>query len=342
MKTQMKTMTGRGNVGFFGCGAVLSAFLISAMVAQTQSPAAPETIRLKQHPVKLDAKRGVGFARLGEGRMHQVEVTLVELPPGKQLPQERVLAEEMIYIVSGQGYTMMWNRADGKKERYNWKEGDFLSPTMNSWRQHFNASSSQPARYLVVSTAPLTRTMFHNAAILNSVEYNFDERWTDNLAHPEATYIPGGEGSASVRMKVGHLLPDLRNREMKVRGEGQLGITITPEEGDMANNHLLEMEVREFMRPDATSPEHRHVWETVYFILKGDGYALLQNDGGPERRVEWTEGDLFLVGANEWHNHRARNGAGGRFLQIKPSGYFREVGLDPYLMQNKPGSAPRP
>jgi quercetin dioxygenase-like cupin family protein len=138
-------------------------------------------------------------------------------------------------------------------------------------------------------------------------------------------------------MKVGHLLPNLRNRDMKDRGEGMLGLTISPE-GDMANNHLLEMEVREFTRPDATSPEHRHVWETVYLILRGSGYANLQKEGGPERRVDWTEGDLFLVEANEYHNHRPRNGAGGRFLQIKPSGYFHDVGLDPYLMQNKPGT----
>jgi quercetin dioxygenase-like cupin family protein len=330
-----------GKVGSFAWGLAISVFLLSLATAQAQGQAAKETIRLKEYPVKLDQKLGAGVARLGEGRMHQVEVTLIEIPSGKQLPTQRVLAEEMIYVVSGQGYTTMWNRADGKKERYDWKEGDFLSPTLNSWRQHFNASSSQPARVLVVSTAPLTKRMFHNAGFLDSVDYNFDERWKDNIANKEAAYIPGGEGAASVRMKVGHLLPNLRNRVMKDRGAGMLGITITPE-GDMANNHLLEMEVREFTRPDATSPQHRHVWETVYFILKGDGYASLQKEDGPERRVDWTEGDLFLVEANEWHNHRARNGAGGRFLQIKPSGYFREVGIEPYLMTNKPGSAPRP
>jgi len=41
------------------------------------------------------------------------------------------------------------------------------------------------------------------------------------------------------------------------------------------------------------------VVETVYLILKGDGYATLQKDAGPDRRVDWTEGDLFLVEANE-------------------------------------------
>lgn len=115
-----------------------------------------------------------------------------------------------------------------------------------------------------------------------------------------------------------------------------LGITIRPETGDMANNSLLEMEVREFTRPDSTSPQHRHVWETVYFILSGDGYATLQKEGGPDRRVDWTEGDLFLVEGNEYHNHRPRGRSGGRFLQIKASGYFHGVGVEPWLQQNKP------
>ena len=104
----------------------------------------------------------------------------------------------------------------------------------------------------------------------------------------------------------------------------------------MAGNRLLEMEVREFMNGDSITPHHRHLWETAYYILKGDGYALLQRDGGPERRLEWKEGDLFIVEANEYHTHRPRGNPGGRFLQITASGYFRRVGIDDYIMQNKP------
>jgi quercetin dioxygenase-like cupin family protein len=318
----------------------VSVFVFSLDAAQAQAAAGKETIRLKEYPVKMDSKLGVGIAKIGEGKMHQVEVTLVEIPPGKQMPAQRQLAEEMILIVSGQGYSQIWNGADQKKERYEWKEGDLLSPTLNSWRQHFNASSTQPARFLSVSTVPLTRKMFNSQAFVSSVEYAFDDRYKDSVAHAEARYLTGGQGAATVRMKVGHLLPNLRNRVLNDRGEGMLGITITPE-GDMANNSLLEMEVREFTRPDSTSPQHRHVWETVYFILKGDGYATLQKDGGADRRVDWTEGDLFLVEANEYHNHRPAGRSGGRFLQIKASGYFRDTGLDAWLMQNKPSGSSR-
>jgi mannose-6-phosphate isomerase-like protein (cupin superfamily) len=137
-------------------------------------------------------------------------------------------------------------------------------------------------------------------------------------------------------MNVGHLLPNLRNRKMKDRGIGMSGITILPE-GDMAGNRLLEMEVREFTNPDAVGHYHRHLWEVVYFVLKGQGYTVLQREGEPERRINWKEGDLFIVEANEFHDNRPRGGAGASRLQVKASGYFRRVGIDQHLMENKPG-----
>ena len=322
----------------FAVGLILAAGLTPAF-AQQGNTRESEVIRLKTYPVKMDAALGAGVAHFGEGRMHQVDVTLIEIPPGKSLPPHRHLAEEAIYVVSGKGSVEMWtsDATKEKKEKYVWAEGDYLSPTLNAWHQFFNTSADTPARILTVTTAPLTEGVFENAALLNSSDAIFADRWKYSVGR-KAEYVGGAtEGPNTVRMSVGHILPDLINRPMNDRGEGQLGITVTPD-GDMAGNRLLEMEVREFTNANATTPEHRHAWETVYIILKGGGHATLQREGEPERRINWEAGDMFLVGANEYHNHRPRTGVGDRFLQIKPSGYFRRVGLDErtFLMQNKP------
>src|SRR5256885_792012 len=140
----------------------------------------------------------------------------------------------------------------------------------------------------------------------------------------------------TVRFIAGHFFPDLRNRVMSDRGAGMLGVTVDSE-GDMAGNELFEWELREFTGADSTSPEHRHLWETVYIILKGNGYATLQKEGSAERRLDWKVGDMFLVEANEYHNHRPVS-VGARFLQCKASGYFRRVGIDRWTMENKPGT----
>jgi quercetin dioxygenase-like cupin family protein len=312
--------------------AVMAVWGIPPLEAQQRSP---ELIRAKDYPLQMDPELGVRAARLGVGKMRQMDVTLIEIPPGGNLPPHRHLAEEMILIISGSGYTQMWPRPEVRKERYDWKEGDLVSPSLNVWHQHFNSSQTAPARYLSITTAPLTQNLFHHSAFLTASDFQFEDRW-NQAVRQKPEYTPENTtGPENVRMKVGHLLPDLRGREMLRRSRDMLGITIAPE-GDMAANELLEMEVREFTATDGTTPEHRHVWETVYFVLKGDGYVTLQKGDQPERRLDWTEGDLFLVEANEYHNHRPR-AVGGRFIQIKPSGYFHRVGLaDDFMMQNNP------
>lgn len=293
------------------------------LIAQ-EIPMSRETIDLKQHPVVPDRKLGVATGRLGEA-LFQMEVTLVEIPPGGRIAPQRRMADEMIYIVSGRGHTDMWLREGDKKVRYDWAEGDMLSPTLNAWNQHVNASSDQPARYLLVSSAPLYYNMVHDHEFIDNNPYVFEERWKKNLAQkPEYTPV-GTEGAEIVRMRVGHHIPDLPGREMRERRAGVLGITIRPE-GDMANSHVMEWEVREYQRQDSVSPMHRHPWETVYHIMDGEGYAILQREGEQKRRVDWEKGDLFVVGANEYHELRPRNGSSPRFWQMKASGIFHNVG----------------
>ncbi len=315
---------------------LLIALLTPATPARAQD--SPELIDPLTHPVQFDASLGAGVADLSAGKLHQLAITLIELPPGRQLQPQRMLAEEMIYIVSGSGYTLMWNKTGDQPVRYDWKAGDLLSPSLNAWRQHANSSTITPARYIVISTAPLTRRLFQNANFITANDFTFDDRWADSVGL-EPLYVPGGTGPETVKMKVGHLLPATGTREMKDRGSGMLGVTIMPD-GDMASNRILEMELREFTGPGSKSPSHRHFWETFYLILGGEGYAVLEKDGHAERRLNWKQGDVFLVEANEFHVHRPRDGSLPRFLQIKASGYFRGLGLDDYMMQNKPGAPP--
>src|SRR5881392_2896361 len=56
-----------------------------------------------------------------------------EIPPGKQLREQKHLYEEMVYILDGHGATSIWQK-DGKK--------------------HFNGQGDAPARYFAVTNAP--------------------------------------------------------------------------------------------------------------------------------------------------------------------------------------------
>src|SRR5881397_2720990 len=103
--------------------AVSFAFFVIQLSAQAQGSG--ELLRPKEMPLKVDKELGVPALRMGVGNLHQVDVTLVEIPPGGKLAPHRHFAEEMILIISGKGYTTLWNGADsGKQQKFEWTEGD--------------------------------------------------------------------------------------------------------------------------------------------------------------------------------------------------------------------------
>jgi quercetin dioxygenase-like cupin family protein len=297
------------------------------VLAQNVTPGS-ERIRLADYPVKQDNNYGAAIARIGAGRLHQLDATLVEIPPGGQLPPHRHLAEEIIYFVSGTGHTLMWNKQGGKKEQYNWKAGDLISPSLNSWHQHINTSDS-PARYVSFTTTPVSLNLYHNMQFINNSDFVFEDRWQYAIKQkPEYTPEGGFESSTVVRMRVGHMLPNIVSRELRQRRKGTYGITILPE-GDLAGNRLLEMEVREKIGGQFTDSEahmHRHPWEVAYIVLDGAGYTNLQRTGESKRVLNWQKGDMYIIEANEYHDNRPREDMTTRYLQVKVSGYFHDVG----------------
>jgi len=302
-------------------------FGTAAINAEEHSPVL-ETIRIAEYPVQAANDAGLPVALVGEDRLQQVDARIIEIPAGGKTPPHRHLAEEIIYVIAGRGHTDMWVPTRDRKARYDWQAGDLLSPSLNTWHQHVN-SSDTAARYLSITSGPITRNVFPEGGFATSSNFVFEDRWQQGV-NQQAEYTPEGgfESSEVVRMRVGHYLPDIVGRELRQRRQGAWGITILPE-GDLAGNHVLEMEVREKdgeTFTDAQAHLHRHPWEVVYVVLAGEGYSDLRKDGEALRRVHWRAGDLFIVEANEYHDNRAAPNTRTRYLQVKAAGYFRGIG----------------
>lgn len=87
------------------------------------------------------------FFKLGGDVRLQPHVS--ELPPGGKSVNHRHTTEAVIYIVSGEGYSMVgWD--DDSLERIDWREGDMFSFPVWMWHQHFNSSDTESCRYLAV------------------------------------------------------------------------------------------------------------------------------------------------------------------------------------------------
>ncbi len=83
-----------------------------------------------------------------------VATLMAEILPGEKSGAHRHLYEEIDYLLSGQGYSII------EDKRYDWKAGDALSIPMFGWHQHFN-TGSEPARFLVHTSRVAMENLGH-------------------------------------------------------------------------------------------------------------------------------------------------------------------------------------
>jgi len=50
--------------------------------------------------------------------------------------------------------------------------------------------------------------------------------------------------------------------------------------------------------PGDRSNRHRHTYETVAYILEGEGYSMIE-----DQKVEWKQGDAIYIPNWAWHHH---------------------------------------
>lgn len=86
------------------------------------------------------------------------------------------------------------------------------------------------------------------------------------------------------------------------------------------------------MRPLSSKCAHRHLDETVTYVIAGHGWSeYRQDDRKPKIRFEWQAGDVYIIPCNAWHEH---------FTADQP-GYTRKVGwrnsslMDSLLLDGK-------
>jgi quercetin dioxygenase-like cupin family protein len=109
-----------------------------------------------------------------DGITQTFHLHLEEYGPGGRSQKHGHVNEAAFYILDGEGYEIH----DGI--RYDWSAGDIAIVHNNCVHQHFNASSTKPARALVIKTKPMY--MFMNMLFQQQVEPRASEP------------APGGEG----------------------------------------------------------------------------------------------------------------------------------------------------
>jgi gentisate 1,2-dioxygenase len=52
------------------------------------------------------------------------------------------------------------------------------------------------------------------------------------------------------------------------------------------------------LEPGQTTSKHRHTYETILYVLEGEGFSEIEG-----RRVEWRAGDAVYIPVWAWHRH---------------------------------------
>lgn len=210
----------------------------------------------------------------------------------------RHVDEAAIYMVTGRGYSVIYQGEDPEdphtRHRIDWQAGSLVAIPINAYHQHFNLVHPDSVRQLAIKNVPTLRKVGFSTAAIYDDPMRFTDRFNDE---PDYWEISERAGERLWRCNV---VPDLKIFPLDAwpeRGEGVSAMFF-----DMAGMQTLRPHVTE-LAPSGRTRAHHHLREELILILSGRGHTLIWNDGGPEIRVEWSEGDLFSPPLNAWHQH---------------------------------------
>jgi quercetin dioxygenase-like cupin family protein len=94
---------------------------------------------------------------------------------------------------------------------------------------------------------------------------------------------------------------------------------------ELAGNRVLSAHLAE-LAPGSNSVRHRHTTEAYIYIVAGHGFSIVNYDGEPEERIEWSEGSLFSPPVWAWHQHFNPDAEKpARYLAIQDTGLVRHM-----------------
>jgi len=246
-----------------------------------------------------------------------------EMPPGGGTTPQRYLFEEIIYFLSGEGESVIWNRG-GSKQSVKWQAGAILSPPLNAWRQHFNRGKT-PARFVASTNAPVVIDLFRSPDFIFNNDYVFGDRYDgqpdyftagkDKFHHKQTT-LETSEIERGVHTFDGALVPDARRIglvEVKERGEGNSRIELQLADNSM-QTHISEFEVGTYKKA------HKHGPGSHVIMLNGQGYTLMwkgpvkYSEAATQVRIDWKEGSMFVPPDGWFHQHFNSGPDAARYL----------------------------
>lgn len=253
-----------------------------------------------------------------DGGEESLDAYVIEIPPGGETLPEKYMFEEEVTVLSGYGVAVV-STTSGSKQTFEWQPGSLFSPPLNTNRQYYNSSATEPARLLVVSNAPIVWNYFRSENFVYNCDHEFTERFSG-----ESDFFSGEGTDLGGMVWQTNFVKDINNfhlRDYSDRGAGGTGVMF-----EMANNtmqsHIAEFPVGTYKKA------HRHGPAAHILILSGDGYTLMWKDDPKDAiRIDWKPGALFSPPDMWWHQQFNLGEEPARYFAVH-YGYWRVVMKD--------------
>jgi oxalate decarboxylase/phosphoglucose isomerase-like protein (cupin superfamily) len=264
--------------------------------------------KLELAPWDWKGAQGVYLNLIGTGGVNDAYVC--EMAPGKSVRPQRLLFEEIIYVLQGHGSTTVWND-ENKKVSFEWQAGSLFSPPLNTWRQHFNGSGVEPARFLSVTSAPVVINLLRNMDFILNNSFAFNDRFD---ADPDS-FSGQGESYKGRAMHIWdtNFVSDVRTLPLfkwEERGGGGSSVAIELAQNSLTS-HISEFAVGKYKKA------HRHGPGAHVIIIGGQGYSLMWPEGEPIKRFDWHEGSVVVPPEMWFHQHFNTGTKPARYLALR-------------------------
>ncbi len=279
---------------------------------------------LKTTPVEPWTRRnGLGCFINHDASNTSNDCYLLELPPGQETPPQHQLYEEMIYVLKGRGATSVWYDPRHKSS-FEWGPGALFAIPLNASHQHFNASGSEPVRYIGVTSAPIAMNLFGDPEFIFNCDYRFTNRYAG-----ESDYF-SGDGTLTGMVWETNFVADVPGYALldyPERGAGGRNIKFTLARNQMGA-HVSEFPIGTYKKA------HRHGPGAHVIILNGDGYSLMWNEGEGIKRFDWQPGTLVIPPDRTFHQHFNVGASPARYLALRFSGNEESKSKDRSLVKS--------
>jgi gentisate 1,2-dioxygenase len=286
---------------------------------------------VRQTELREWEERGLGssiFLALAGGTM---KVHLARFPIGTYKKAHRHGPGAHIYVLDGEGYTLMW-QPGGERQRFEWHEGSLISPPNGWYHQHFN-TGDRPAHYLALHRPQV----IYNKGDRHQIEYEDEDpaireeylaeigrRGIDlqmrapkvkpkppsHEVHPYVTYLKNHYYSyQSFQQDEG--VPIVRGYAVEAAGVelapwkrlGGRGSFINLSEQELDDAYVVEI------APGGALEPQRHLFEEIFYVLEGRGATKVWQPGQEAAHFEWQPGSLFTIPLNTGYQHFNGSGA---------------------------------